>query len=304
MKKIHFTLITLLLAACCLGSCKASSSKSQANADAKEAVQAAEELIVSPDSCIKENGKNLSCIIKVDYPTEPTELSQAVRKILNHELAKNSLIAMNGDESANPKPYGGDLANGNTVVKYYTESNYKYMEDQLKEIFGADPNANISMLYEISLSKQDETDTYITYTCNSYAYLGGAHGSTTFYSFNINKATGKVITQTIDTAQVKALQPLLRKGVLSYLTTQDPDTQYADSTLNDYLFIDNGIIPLPSHAPYLTKEGVHFIYQQYEIGPYAMGMVEFFIPYAEIEPYLTKEAQQINSQKKVKRETR
>ena len=304
MKNLHFILITLLLAACCLGSCKASSSKSQANADAKEAAQAAEELIVNTDSCVKENGKDLSCLIKVDYPTEPTQLSQAVRKILNHELAKNLLLVMNGDDSNSSKPYSGDLANGNTVVKYYADSNYKYMEDQLKDIFGADPHANINMSYELNLSKQDETDTYITYRCSSYAYLGGAHGSATDYSFNINKSTGKVIIQTVDTVQVKALQPLLRKGVLSYLTTQDPDTQYTDSTLNDFLFIDNGIIPLPSHTPFLAKDGVHFIYQQYEIGPYAIGMVEFTVPYADIQPYLTQEAQQINSQKKVKRETR
>ena len=68
------------------------------------------------------------------------------------------------------------------------------------------------------------------------------------------------------------------------------EEQITDAQLNDYLFIENGIIPLPSSSPYLAKYGVHFIYQQYEIGPYAMGLVSFTVPLDKIKPYLTAEA--------------
>ena len=113
----------------------------------------------------------------------------------------------------------------------------------------------------------------------------------------------------VDTTRVKDLQPILRKGVLSYLNQQSGDEnqtaneektgnegqneneeQITDAQLNDYLFIENGIIPLPSSSPYLAKDGVHFIYQQYEIGPYAMGLVSFTVPLDKIKPYLTAEA--------------
>ena len=46
------------------------------------------------------------------------------------------------------------------------------------------------------------------------------HGSTFERSFNIVKATGKKLSQVVDTARVKDLQPILRKGVLSYLNQQ------------------------------------------------------------------------------------
>ena len=42
--------------------------------------------------------------------------------------------------------------------------------------------------------------------------------------------------------------------------------------------------------PVLTPEGLRFVYQQYEIGPYALGMVEFTVPYADVKSCLTKEA--------------
>ena len=67
----------------------------------------------------------------------------------------------------------------------------------------------------------------------------------------------------------------------------------SEKDLNDHLFVDNGVIPIPAHAPYLAADGVHFIYQQYEIGPYAIGMVSFTVPYAEIKQYPSKEALQL-----------
>lgn len=289
MKKIQMTCIFLVLAACCMTSCKASSSKAQAATEAKESTQAAEELIVNTDSCALQDG-TLSCLVKVDYPTEPTELSQNVRKILNQELGKLFLPLIGEEGNSKYKVYSGDLANGNTILKYYADNNMAYLREQLKDITEADPKAKISMSYEVNLSKQEETDSYITYNTFSYAYLAGAHGSTTDYSFNINKATGKVVSETVDTTQVKALQPILRKGVLSYLNSEDNDNPVDDSSLNDYLFIDNGIIPMPACTPYLAKDGVHFTYQQYEIGPYAMGLVSFTVPYADIKPFLTPEA--------------
>ena len=58
----------------------------------------------------------------------------------------------------------------------------------------------------------------------------------------------------------------------------------------DYLFIEDGVFPLPVWEPSLTKEGVSFTYQQYEIAPYAFGMPSFTIPYEKAMEFLTPEA--------------
>lgn len=296
MKKQHLSLITLALVASIMMGCKASSTKAQAANDIKEA-QAADTLVVNTDSCILQEGKIVQCAISVDYPTEPNELSKNIRAILNEELANLYLGSMNGDEIEKQESYKGDLANGNLVIEKYCKDNFAYLKSQMKDLKEADPRANANMSYDIRLNKEAETDSYVTYHCLSYAYLAGAHGSTFERSFNIVKATGKKLSQVVDTARVKDLQPILRKGVLSYLNQQsgnesqtENEEQITDAQLNDYLFIENGIIPLPSSSPYLAKDGVHFIYQQYEIGPYAMGLVSFTVPLDKIKPYLTAEA--------------
>lgn len=296
MKKQHLSLITLALVASIMMGCKASSTKAQAANDIKEA-RAADTLVVNTDSCILQEGKIVQCAISVDYPTEPNELSKNIRAILNEELANLYLGSMNGDEIEKQESYKGDLANGNLVIEKYCKDNFAYLKSQMKDLKEADPRANANMSYDIRLNKEAETDSYVTYHCFSYVYLAGAHGSTFERSFNIVKATGKKLSQVVDTARVKDLQPILRKGVLSYLNQQsgnesqtENEEQITDAQLNDYLFIENGIIPLPSSSPYLAKDGVHFIYQQYEIGPYVMGLVSFTVPLEKIKPYLTGEA--------------
>lgn len=62
--------------------------------------------------------------------------------------------------------------------------------------------------------------------------------------------------------------------------------------MND-LFIENGIIPLPKNGVYLSSEGVVFIYGQYEIAPYALGMPTFTVPYKEIGKFLSPEARRL-----------
>lgn len=296
MKKQHLSLITLALVASIMMGCKASSTKAQAANDIKEA-QAADTLVVNTDSCILQEGKIVQCAISVDYPTEPNELSKNIRTILNEELANLYLGNMNGDQIEKQESYKGDLANGNLVIEKYCKDNFAYLKSQMKDLKDADPRADANMSYDIRLNKEAETDSYVTYHCFSYVYLAGAHGSTFERSFNIVKATGKKLSQVVDTARVKDLQPILRKGVLSYLNQQsgnesqtENEEQITDAQLNDYLFIENGIIPLPSSSPYLAKDGVHFIYQQYEIGPYVMGLVSFTVPLEKIKPYLTGEA--------------
>lgn len=296
MKKKHLSLITLALVASIMMGCKASSTKAQAANDVKEA-QAADTLVVSTDSCILQESEIVQCAISVDYPTEPNELSKNIRTILNEELANLYLGNMNGDQIEKQESYKGDLANGNLVIEKYCKDNFAYLKSQMKDLKDADPRADANMSYDIRLNKEAETDSYVTYHCFSYVYLAGAHGSTFERSFNIVKATGKKLSQVVDTARVKDLQPILRKGVLSYLNQQsgnesqtENEEQITDAQLNDYLFIENGIIPLPSSSPYLAKDGVHFIYQQYEIGPYVMGLVSFTVPLEKIKPYLTGEA--------------
>lgn len=83
---------------------------------------------------------------------------------------------------------------------------------------------------------------------------------------------------------VAEIQPLLRGGLLQYFA--DCGEEITDDELNDLLFIERGeLIPLPVSEPYPSADGITFIYNQYEIASYAMGMPEFTISWDDAEAF-------------------
>lgn len=238
---------------------------------------------------IKTEGNNLNCKITADFPNGDDSLSHAVATYINSQLALLYLPTLNIEDGKEKyPPYNGTPTDGKAMAEYYTNGTMAYLKAQTKEMEDAGIKEPTEMSYEITLRKTADNDRYVSYETTTYAYLGGAHGSALKYTVNIAKPSGMVMKHTVDTLQTKAIQPILRKGVLSYLHEYG-DSAATDKNLNERLFIDNNTIPMPAHAPYLADDGVHFVYQQYEIGPYSMGMVEFTVPYDEIKQYVTKE---------------
>ena len=225
----------------------------------------------------------LSCVVSADVPTGTDSMAIGVRTFINAMLDSMSFATA---FSGAPGPaYSGDLTDGQALVRYYGQQ----AVDSLR---GMDNNFAMALLsYTASVRKMADTPRYVTYSAESYSFLGGAHGSMVSFTYNILKPSGRVLKATVDTAQVRKMQPLLAQGVADYVTAQGQKVTAKE--VLDLLFIDNGIIPLPKCPPYLTPTGLCFLYQQYEIGPYAMGMITFTLPYDKVKPYMTPEALQL-----------
>jgi hypothetical protein len=89
----------------------------------------------------------------------------------------------------------------------------------------------------------------------------------------------------------------MKIGVLRYFKENNIEMN-SDEELADYLQVEDiNRIPLPANPPYLTTTGVMFCYTQYEIAPYAAGIISFEIPYDQILPFLTDEAKALIPEK-------
>ena len=274
--------LLMLLALVALAGCKSGNSSEQTKPLATDS------LAYESDS-----DTTLTSKIVVDYPTGQDSFALAVTNYVSNELANNYLPVLLGDDNEKNFPnYKGDITRGQAIVDFYGKANLAYIKVQADELRKYTEDENTPMSCDIAIRKTYDCPSYVNYTTSTYTFLGGAHGSATNYTVSILKSSGKVLTQTADTLQLEAMQPLLRKGVLEYLH-KNGEVDVTDDNLNDVLFVEKGIIPLPAHAPFLTKNGLCFIYQQYEIGPYAMGMVTFTIPYEQAKPYMTTEAQEL-----------
>jgi hypothetical protein len=145
------------------------------------------------------------------------------------------------------------------------------------------------------ITKLAETSRYITYYYQTYDYGGGIHGYTTEVGFTFRKSDGKQIPLLANTDSPRLAQ-LIKEGVRRYFANNE-ETEMSDEALTGELFIndvdDLNHLPLPGNAPYLTETGVVFLYTQYEIAPYSSGIITFEIPFKDIRPFLTPDAQKL-----------
>ena len=151
-----------------------------------------------------------------------------------------------------------------------------------------------------------ETAGFVTFYGETSGYTGGAHGMAVHVGRTFRKGDGRAIGYETDmddhfnvehkddnlfaNTESPALYKLIKAGVHSYFKACG-QPMADDTELADFLQVDNvNRIPLPGNAPYWTKTGIVFCYTQYEIAPYAAGMITFEIPYNRIREFLTDEA--------------
>lgn len=114
---------------------------------------------------------------------------------------------------------------------------------------------------------------YISYIVSNYDYTGGAHGSTTETAIVFNSKTGSVTGE--DEFFAEGSKEELGKLLSAHLRESMPD----DDSYNA-LFVKE---IEPNGNFFVTPEGVSYIFGQYEIGPYYLGIIKIALPWAELE---------------------
>lgn len=243
--------------------------------------------------------------IRLEYYTGTSPLAVSVRQYATRQMESLSGMVYDGNnvpseqENNSATRWEGDRDDINGMVNFYGKQIYENLLKWSQEL-NADVGSEYALIMTIDeeLKLQCDADSFVTFCRTSYSYEGGAHGITLMETPTFVRSSGELLTTVVDTLQIEALQPLLQKGICEYFR-ECGDTITVDE-LDDYLFgesLVNGMIPLPAVAPALTKEGVLFTYNQYEIAPYAAGIISFTIPYQKIQPFLTKQVKNLLNQK-------
>ena len=237
----------------------------------------------------------IECTIAIDRPLGDDSLALAVKKFIAGELANVYLPRNNADTDSMLRCYpiySGSTADCGRLLDFYGKGTMRYLLEERKNMlaFYQSDIAMPALTQKVKITKDDETPVYVTYGVTDETYLGGAHGGYSFYYVNIDKHTFKPVYNMVDAKYVRALQPMLRKGVLRCLKESGVE-DVSDANMNDFIILpDDGFIPLPAHTPWVKNDSLNFVYQQYEIASYAVGPIDFNIAVKDIAPYLTKEA--------------
>lgn len=119
--------------------------------------------------------------------------------------------------------------------------------------------------------------------CMSVSYwanTGGAHPNGVYFFLNFDTRTGDTISlldillpETIDELVVRAKKQFIKEN--------------GDIKKTGW-FWDEGEFKMPQTFS-VNKGGLLFVYQNYEAGPYSMGMPQFFIPFKELKDIVKPE---------------
>ena len=246
----------------------------------------------------------VSVRVSVDWPVSGSDsLVSAIRLFACERLATNPM--------QEGKPEVTVFDDGKKAVETTVDTLYNQLLASWKEMTAEGVSFDgMQFSALLRIRKLEETDRYITYLSNMEGFQGGAHGYATStgqtfrkrdgmrigYRTEFNRQTEKyeMKDQTLfSNPQSPKLAALIKEGVRSYFKDCDQDVATDEALSDQLLNVDVNHIPLPSDAPTFSKKGLSFVYQQYEIAPYAAGMVNFFLPYQQVAPLLTPAAAEL-----------
>lgn len=295
--------LSLLAAACTSQHGQSADSQDDAANGAADSLRLDSAIYVESDSLLTDIS------LHIEYLTGSSPLAVGVRRYVAKELEGLwSTFSWMGESTASSdkqakRLWKGDADDMDGMAKAYGAALGKQFRHDAQEL-----NANVGEEYTMRLALDDElrlfcdADSFVTFEHTTYSYTGGAHGSTSLEATTFVRRTGQRLTEVVDTLQADALQPLLVQGICHYLNSWNEGEGYGENdtispaTLSSYLFSEtmpDGRIPLPASTPALTAQGVLFIYGQYEIAPYAAGIITFTVPYSKIKPMLTPSVQNL-----------
>jgi len=112
------------------------------------------------------------------------------------------------------------------------------------------------------------------FTTFIYYFRGGAHAIYGKFSTCVDLETGRKLT--FNDFFAKDSEDILT-DIIKNIIANDPHDA-------DYDFFISEIKPNDNF--YLEREGIIFVYNPYEIAPYSAGIIEVFIPFQDIAPFL------------------
>lgn len=127
----------------------------------------------------------------------------------------------------------------------------------------------------------------ISFIMTSSGYMGGAHGYYNSFGLNYDTKTGELI----DFAALSDDANKFHNDTLAYNRELTQTEEYKERMFSEDYF-DGSELETVLYADekwYLSDEGLTFISNPYELGPYSSGIIEFVIPYDKLEEMGFKE---------------
>lgn len=208
--------------------------------------------------------------------------------------------------------YPKDVRDKNNVIENWVKQNIQQIQNEWKiggEVYNSEKQidqdfpdrAKINYEYNVTYTTHEtQNKKFVSYVLNTYQFTGGAHGMSVVNTFTFDKNGEIDIEEVLDLANGNGvkLTKLLAKKVLAQKSEVINETMLQDGLGISYLKSDGITIDKEKcHCDgfymgsnfqkfYISDNGITFLFDPYQIAPYAAGIVEVTLSWEDLQPYL------------------
>ena len=121
---------------------------------------------------------------------------------------------------------------------------------------------------------------FVSYMVEYYGFRGGAHGIATMTPVVFNSKTGDLVPEEVFFIDG------YRNPVAALIRSHLRDALEGDEEALATIFEPDLVGPNGNYE--VTKDGVTWYYQPYDIAPYDLGVISVTVPWKELKPYVLK----------------
>lgn len=172
------------------------------------------------------------------------------------------------------------------IGKTFLENKKDFIDNYLEENRNVPDSEIIQNIYSYNNSLEQRmlvlyhSAKLLTLVSRNYSYTGGAHGNygSAYSTVDLTAIKKLAVTDIFTKDGINKLNGLLEKHFRKQYNLEDTEALSEGGLFEDSIEANDNI--------YVTGKGIGFSYAPYEIGPYAMGEINLFIPFTELGSYL------------------
>ena len=206
--------------------------------------------------------------------TYPTKFRDAESLARLEQIFKGTFFGDMEYDSMTPQE-AMDQYLSNYIERYKSLSNFYYEDlarlgENMPSWYWYYMNTNNKILFQ--------NDSILSYAVEYSDYEGGAHGSYNIVYTNID--LNELVTLSEEDLFIPDYFNRLTDRIVKSLMKQY-EAESPDSLLTSGFFTIEDIVP--NNNFWLSNDGIHYSYNQYEIAPYSMGVIDVVVPFSELE---------------------
>lgn len=151
------------------------------------------------------------------------------------------------------------------------------------ETASSETPAEAIMSYEL----KENNFNILSIVVTSYIYQGGAHGTTTVETYNINKKDYSLLNyDVIFDENAEEYFNMKMNDIINVSKENNGSRKALNTEGKEVLFFENAEANVKNTVMYFEGDNVVFLYSHYEIAPYSSGMPVFKFDKKDIKKYI------------------